>query len=315
MNLAFAKGTAHFWKNHAKALEAKLNQRLVTTTLSEIEFNWCYEVGQVFQDLPEGPEMVVLPSGSYLMGSDKLDPYGNKDEFPQHRVSIDYQIAVSRNLITFAQWDAFAAAGGKDSFKPEDQRWGRGQRPVIDVNRQDAMAYAKWANKRLGISQDDIHQYRLPSESEWEYACRAGTTTDYNTPSGLLKPDDATYDASEKWVFELAKIVGHRHDQTSQVGVHEPNAWGLFDMHGNVSEWVQDDYEHDYRDAPTNGNARAREASESTGIWRGTGKDTGVIRGGGWDSKPRDLRSASRLWSNPVFRSFNVGFRLVRTLP
>ena len=302
--LAKAQAGAKYWENHAKALEEQNNKTpapppklapRATPTQSRA-------VGQVFQDLPIAPQMVVLPSGSFLMGSADDDAGGYASERPQHKVSIGYQLAMGRYPVTFEEWDACVADGGV-SYKPEDEGWGRGKRPVINVSWDDAQAYAAWLNTKLGIEANDPTRYRLPSEAEWEYACRAGTTGNFSTPSGQLNDNDATYNASI--VYEaLSPKAGKRHDRTTPVGIYAPNPWGLYDMHGNVCEWVQDDYEDSYRGAPADGTA-----------WK-AGAAKRVLRGSAWNDSAWFARSASRVNNSPGNRYIKCrGCRLARTVP
>lgn len=258
--------------------------------------------GDVFRDFPKGPEMVVIPSGSFMMGSAADEPYRYEFEGPQHRVTIGYRLAVGKYPVTFAQWNACVTDGGTQ-YRPKDNGWGRGRRPVINVSWDDAQQYIAWLNHKLGLAEDDPYRYRLLSEAEWEYACRAGTTTAFNTPNGLLSPDDATYNASENCCAEISPIIGRKHEKTTQVGSYAPNAWGLYDMHGNVWEWVQDCYKASYKKASARGRA-----------WESNTKDR-VLRGGAWDLIPANVRSAFRIRYFKTGRYHNDGFRLARTLP
>jgi formylglycine-generating enzyme required for sulfatase activity len=300
--LAKAQARATYWQNHAKALEEKYRK---PAPPSKPAFSstpvQSRTVAKVFHDLPIAPQMVVLPSGSYLMGSAEDDAHGYSDERPQHKVTIDYQLAMGRYPVTFEEWDACVADGGVE-HQPEDHGWGRGKRPVINVSWDDAQAYAAWLNQKLGISQDDPTRYRLPSEAEWEYACRAGTTGNYSTFGGQISDNAATYDAS---VVDgtLSPQAGRKHDKTTPVGIYAPNPWGLYDMHGNVWEWVQDDYEESYRGAPVDGAA-----------WK-TGAAIRVLRGGSWDDSAMLARSAYRFSGFPGDRDGDFGFRLAKTVP
>lgn len=272
-----------------------------------------YDMSQIFQDLIEGPEMVVLPSGSFWMGSEKDSAHHFGDERPLHQVCIGYQFALGKYPVTFAEWDACVASGGV-SHMPEDEGWGREKRPVINVSWNDAQDYAAWLNRKLGISLDDPCRYRLPSEAELEYACRAGTTAFYNTPGGKLSPNDATYDASERDSSDLSPEAGKKHDRTTPVGIYAPNPWGLYDMHGNVWVWAQDRYEESYRGAPMDGSAWEA-ASGSGSCWTNINYEARVLRGGCWGNSAHGLRSARRYASPPFVRLNNIGFRLAKTLP
>ena len=176
----------------------------------------------VFRDAPFAPELVVLPAGEFRMGSPECEEGRSDNEGPQHRVTIGQRFAVGRYPVTFDEYDRFCEATRRE--KPGDEGWGRGRRPVINVSWNDARDYLAW------LSQETDLAYRLPSEAEWEYACRAGTTTRYSFGDGIA-PNQANYADSG---------IG----RTSEVNAYSPNPWGLHDMHGNVWEWVEDEW-HD----------------------------------------------------------------------
>lgn len=228
----------------------------------------------VFKDCDTCPEMVVIPAGQFMMGS---NVYG--DEKPMHRVTIRQHFAVGKYEVTFREWDACIADGGCNGYRPEDRGWGRGRRPVIYVSWNDAKAYVAWLSRKSG------KPYRLPSEAEWEYAARAGTTTQYHW-------GDA---------FDISKA--NNGNKMVPVGQYAPNSFGLYDMHGNVLEWVQDCYNESYEGAPTDG----RSVSETPDCHR-------VLRSGAWSYGPRDLRAANRYETPPVDRMNAVGFRVARML-
>jgi formylglycine-generating enzyme required for sulfatase activity len=236
----------------------------------------------VFRDIDQSwcPEMVVLPAGTFMMGSSEEDEEGFDRERPQHRVTIGARFAVGRYPVTFEEYDRFAEETG--SKKPDDRGWGRGRRPVIDVSWEDATAYVKWLSEETGES------YRLLSEAEWEYACRAGTETRYCF-GDTIKKGQANIDGK----------VG----KTTEVGSYPANYWGLYDTHGNVWEWVEDVWHDNYEGAPDGGSA-----------WT-EGGDSGrrVLRGGSWYDFPRNLRSAIRLRFAPGYRNVDDGFRVART--
>jgi formylglycine-generating enzyme required for sulfatase activity len=239
----------------------------------------------VFRDAPFAPELVVIPTGGFMMGSTDKEEGGSEDERPQHRVTIAQRFAIGRYPVTFGEYDRFCEARGRK--KPGDEGWGRGRRPVINISWQDAQAHIAW------LSQETGKPYRLPSEAEWEYACRAGTTSRYSFGDAIT-PKDANYGDS-----------GLR--STSEVGAYAPNPWGLHDMHGNVWEWVEDDWHKDYQGAPRDGSA-----------WKDAGADRNphrsVLRGGSWDLKRQLCRSAGRGGLIPDGKGSVVGFRVARTL-
>ena len=250
--------------------------------------------GKVFRDCPECPELVVVPAGSFTMGSPSSEEDRYSNEGPQHRVTIAAAFAVGKYEVTFAEWDACVAAGGCNGHRPGDRGWGRGRRPVIDVSWEDAKAYVGWLSRQTG------ERYRLLSEAEWEYAARAGTTGPFHFGS-TISTDQAnyngyfTYGRGRKGVFRK---------KTVPVGSFPANGFGLHDVHGNVWEWVEDCWHGSYTGAPTDGSA-----------WV-TGGDCHrrVLRGGSWDFIPRFLRSANRLWYSAAFRFKYLGFRVSRTL-
>ncbi|MDP6342020.1 MAG: SUMF1/EgtB/PvdO family nonheme iron enzyme, partial [Alphaproteobacteria bacterium] len=225
--------------------------------------------GTTFKDCGDCPEMVVVPAGPFNMGSNR----GADDEKPIHRVTIPAPLAVGKYEVTFAQWDACVSAGGCGGHRPNDQGWGRGNRPVINVSWENATAYVAWLSDKTGKS------YRLLSEAEWEYVARAGTTTRYWWGD---KPPVCRAGAANGAKFDDDQACDDT--GTEPVGTYRPNAFGLYDVHGNVWEWVEDCWHGNYRDAPTDGNA-----------WT-TGGECGrrVLRGGSWFNGPRYLRSAVR---------------------
>ena len=239
----------------------------------------------VFRDAPFAPELVVIPAGEFMMGSTEEEEGGYPDERPQHRVAIGQHFALGRHPVTFDEYDRFCEAEHHE--KPDDKGWGRGYRPVINVSRQDAKNYISW------LSQETGQVYRLPSEAEWEYACRAGTTSRYSFGEEIT-PDRGNYADS-------------RLGCTSEVGAYPANPWGLHDMHGNVWEWVEDDWHGNYRGAPPNGSA-----------WKETGLGFNprrcVLRGGSWVDRWSDCRCARRGWYSIDRRSITAGFRVARTL-
>ena len=231
------------------------------------------------KDGGEGPELVWLPPDTFLMGSPDGDDLAFPEEKPQHEVRIARPFAIGRFPVTFADYDRFCAAAGRE--QPADEGWGRDRRPVIDVSWEDAVAYCLWLTGQTGRT------YRLPSEAEWEYACRAGTRTRWSFG------DDEQALGAHAW-FE-----GNAGGKTHPVGEKEPNPWGLYDLHGNVREWVQDHWHGSYQGAPADANAWETTA----GGWR-------VLRGGSWLGEAQDLRSAYRDRGGPGSRDLRRGFRL-----
>jgi len=201
------------------------------------------------------------------------------------RVRIDYRFAVGVYEVTFAEWYACVDAGGCGNYIPDDRGWGRGNRPVIYVNWEDAQSYVSWLSDRTGKT------YRLLSESEWEYVARAGTETAYSWGDSI-GVNRAKCDG-----------CGNRYRyMTAPVGSFEANAWGVYDMHGNVWEWVQDCWNDNYAEAPADGSA-----------WESGNCSVRVLRGGSWTAFPWELRSANRGSLRSVFRNHSYGFRVARS--
>jgi len=182
----------------------------------------------LFKDCAECPEMVVIPAGTFIMGSPKSEAQRNSDEGPQHPVSVP-AFALAATEVTFAQWDACVLASGCSHW-PDDRGWGRGNRPVINVSWEDSREYLRWLNQTTGA------EYRLPSEAEWEYAARATTLTRFHT-GGCITTGQANFFGANP---ARGCPEGEFRGKTTEVGSFALNAFGLFDMHGNVWEWVAD---------------------------------------------------------------------------
>jgi formylglycine-generating enzyme required for sulfatase activity len=240
--------------------------------------------GQSFKDCPECPEMVVVPAGSFWMGSPRSEQGRFDDEEPQHQVTLANSFAVGKFTVTFAEWDACTEDGGCKKYRPDDRGWGRGAQPVIHVNWDDATAYVSWLSRKTG------KDYHLLSEAEWEYAARAGTATRSYWGDSVTAVNANCADCNNQW-------------QTTPVGSFKPNAWGLYDMLGNVWQWTEDCWNGNYSNAPKDGSAVAIGDCSLR-----------VIRGGGWMNFRRDLRCANRYRSNTLDRASIIGFRVARTL-
>ena len=238
------------------------------------------KTGEMFRDCDVCAEMVVVPAGSFDMGS------STEYENPVHRVTIGKQFAIGRYEITFEEWDRCVEEKGC-KHRPDDREWGRGKRPVINVSWLDAKEFVSW------LSQKTSKTYRLPSEAEWEYAARAGTTTPY------------------WWGREVGSRQANCREcntgsgqQTQPVGSYPVNPFGLYDTAGNAAEWVEDCWNDNYRAAPKDGSAW------TTGQCR-----LRVLRGGAFDSAAKYVRSMARFRYDSDVRYSANGFRVVREMP
>ena len=249
--------------------------------------------GARLRDCETCPQLVVVPLGSFMMGSPDSEWGRFNNEGPQRRVTIAEPFAVSVYEVTFGEWDACVNEGGCNGYQPHGEGWGRGGRPVINVSWDDARAYVKWLSQRTG------KRYRLLSESEWEYVARAGTMEPFHT-GATISADQANYDSSYTYV---SGQKGRYRGRTVQVGAFSPNAFGLHEVHGNVWEWTQDCWNEDYTGAPADN--RAWETGEC---------EQRVLRGGSWGDVPWLLRSADRGKNEPGIRDPKIGFRIARTL-
>ncbi len=239
-----------------------------------------FSPGQIIKDCADCPEMVVIPAGSFTMGSNDYD-----NETPPHPVNIK-SFALGKFEVTQGQWKAvmgtFFSSGNPSHFEDCGDTC-----PVENLSWDVIQQYIQKLNARSG------QQYRLPSEAEWEYAARAESTGKWS------------FGDDESQLGQYAWYDKNSDRKTHPVGQKKPNAYGLYDMHGNVWEWVQDWYNDNYRGAPTDGSA-----------WESVGEQKlRVLRGGSWDYGPASLRSARRVGFPPAYRYFDfLGFRLARTL-
>lgn len=277
---------------------------------------------QKVADTPFTVELVPIPGGSFVMGSPPGEPGREDDEGPQHRVELE-PFWMGTTEIT---WNVYDVWGEKQDIqwrkllgrtpKPTDKladavtrptppytdmsfKMGKGNRPAICMTQHAARKFCEWLSAHTG------HYYRLPTEAEWEYACRAGTTTAYYFGDDPEKLDE------HAWYY------GNSEDGYNEVAKKQPNPWGLYDMHGNVSEWVLDQYHPEYKHEKKNPLAIPKTLYPR------------VVRGGGWDDDPESCRSASRMESEEGWKdqdpqipqsiwyhtdALSVGFRIVRPL-
>lgn len=248
-------------------------------------------------DGSQGPEMVAISAGGFLMGSPPHEKGRYNDE-QQHPARIAKPFAIGKYEVMFYEYDRFAVATGRSS--PGDQGWGRGRRPAINVSWLDAKAYAEWLSQQTG------YRYRLPTEAEWEYAARAGTTTSRywgdDPDQGCPYANAADLDGKKVFVGWTAAQCRDGHIYAALAGSYRNNDYGLHDMLGNVLEWTCSLYAQDYR-------APAQDCEEPAADRQF------VVRGGSWNDEPRNVRSAERMRNRPDFRDYFLGFRVVRELP
>ncbi|MBT3238188.1 MAG: formylglycine-generating enzyme family protein [Rhodospirillaceae bacterium] len=241
------------------------------------------EPGKTFQDCETCPKMVVVPTGSFTMGSDGRHKY----ERPSREVTIAKPFAIGIYEVTFDEWQAcFDEAGCKRV--PDDHKWGKDTRPVMNITWFETQEFTEWLSKKTG------HTYRLPSEAEWEYAARAGTTTEF------------------WWGDEVGENLGNCRNCKSEwskkgsapVGSFAPNPFGLYDVHGNEWEWMEDCWTPNQIDAPTDGSARMDGDCGSR-----------VMRSGSWYYFSKNMRSAWRFKNDARVKSYGIGMRVVREMP
>jgi formylglycine-generating enzyme required for sulfatase activity len=221
------------------------------------------------------PSMIELPAGEFVMGENEGDKFANDTERPAHRVKIASAFALGKFPVTIGEFRKF-----RSEHLIEDAE----ELPVVRVSWEDATAYCKWLSETSGRA------YRLPSEAEWEFACRA------DSRGPFAGGDELSTDEANFLYDENGTRVGMGRRTT--VGDFPPNNFGLYDMHGNVCEWVADSWHPDYLGAPVDGSARTSEDSRR------------VIRGGAWDYLPRLLRSSWRDWRLANQRADTIGFRV-----
>ena len=240
------------------------------------------KAGNIFRDCDVCPEMVVIPPGSYTMGSNGRHKY----ERPAHDVTISYPFALGVYEVTFDEWQVCFDEGGCPRV-PDDHKWGKGRRPVMNITWFETQPFVEWLSKKTG------HTYRLPSESEWEYAARGGTTSEF------------------WWGDEVGENLANCRDCKSQwskkgsapVGSFAPNPFGLYDVHGNEWEWLEDCWNPTHEGAPTDGSARLDGNCQSR-----------VMRSGSWYYFSKNSRSAWRFKNDARVKSYGIGMRVLREI-
>lgn len=288
-------------KRAEAAERAKQRQRYFSLVLvillgGAVINNWLWRTGynpsqaalkiqSAFASIHVPPQMLQVPRGSFQMGD--VEKLGELWRNPVREVMIK-PFAMGKYEVTFEEYDRFAIATGRDL--PNDQTWGRGNRPVINVSWEDAKAYAEW------LSQETGKRYRLPSESEWEYAARSGS-----------KQETWAGTSQESELERYAVFVENSGNRTVEVGTKHANKFGLHDLSGNVWEWVEDCAHATYEGAPKDGSAWLEANRGDCGLR--------VVRGGSWSNVPVDLRVSFRSWIGADFRDDGIGFRLAQDIP
>lgn len=290
--------------NVGKATAAGLEIKTVTAGENAVE-------QQFFRDVAIGPALVRIASGHFSMGSPQREFDRDACEGPLHEVVMPRPFAVGRYPVTVGEFAKFAGETGfaaegiyvwanagwefdrekswkNPGFKQSDSH------PVVGVSFHDASEYCKWLTTKTGF------HYRLPSEAEWEYCCRAGTSTAFWW-GNEIRPENANYDA--RYGYVGGGDLGTCRQSTVPVDTFSPNQWGLSQMHGNVWEWCADSWNDNYVSCPTNGTA-----------WISGDSSRAPVRGGAWQSMPHKLRSAKRDWDGKDLRGETLGFRVVREL-
>ncbi len=244
-----------------------------------------YKVGDTFSDCDMCPEMIIIPAGKFVMG--EADG-GMTGDAPATPVSLKRSIAIGRFEVTFAEWDACVSGGGCSAYKPNDEGWGRGKQPVTNINWNDALGYLIWLHSKTGFF------YRLPTEAEWEYAARAGSTTNYWWGDDIGIKQAVCQDCGSIYDDE----------RSAPVGTFSPNPFGLYDTAGNLWEWTEDCYSM----------TSYKKHSKYPAAAPGPEGCSRVLRGGGWDIISTGLRSSFRFTSGSSNRSNIFGFRIVRNI-
>lgn len=241
-------------------------------------------LGAYFRECLNCPDMAELPGGGFYMGTPENERARHVNENAFQKITIPYRFALSKNEITFDQWDACVADGGCRGYQATDPGWGRGSRPVVNVSWEDAQSYIDWLARKTG------QDYRLPTEAEWEYAARSGASTPFSFGSAVTT-QNANYNGS----YRYGGPAGVNRAQTTPVGSFSANQFGLFDMHGNVWEWTSDCWSVDEQSSDADCEQR-------------------VLKGGAWNTGGWRLRAGHRIAGVQDRRDYDNGFRVARTL-
>jgi formylglycine-generating enzyme required for sulfatase activity len=266
-------------------------KRLLSSVFAACLFSLPVIAEDSFKDCPDCPEMVIVPKGSFVMGSEN----GHENERPTHPVTIAKAFALGRFEVTFDDWQDCVAAKAC-ARDPDDHQWGKGKRPVMNVTYDDVKEYLAWLGKRSG------KRYRLPSEAEWEWAARGGVDSLY--PWGdKMEPGKANCRECGAEPFGGFS--------SAPVGSYPPNGYGLYDMNGNVWEWTEDCWHPDHRSASANAKPRGPEANPLPGT---TACLARVMKGGAWYYYAGMSRPQARAKNESRVFSYVLGFRVARDL-
>lgn len=243
---------------------------------------------------PAKMNMVTIPSGTFTMGSPQSELRRDMNEGPTRQVAINYRFEIGKYEVTFNDWNNCVSGGGCRGYLPKDSDWGKGRRPAINISWNDAQQYIKWLNRVTGL------RYRLPTEAEWEYVARGGTKAPFST-GPRISSSQANFNGEHPY-GEGAKKGPYRR-KTLPVGSFKPNAYGVYDIHGNVYEWVEDCWSPNHTGAPSDGRVR----KDGDCKFR-------IMRGGSWVTHAYQMRASKRLRYTTDYRYDDYGFRIARTL-
>ncbi len=246
---------------------------------------------EVFRDCDACPDMARLPAGAFQMGAPASEPARQPTEGPVRDIAIASPFAMGVHEVTFEEWAACVEGGGCRAYQPYDHGWGRGARPVVNVSYEDAQDYVAWLSKKTGAT------YRLPTEAEWEYAARAGSAAPFATGVAITT-DQANFNGEYPYIGD----AGTFRKRTTPAASFAPNAFGLYDMNGNVWEWTADCWRETHASAPEDGSAIGGSCAHR------------VLKGGAWNTGGWRLRAGHRIGKEATSREFDNGFRVVRDL-
>lgn len=248
--------------------------------------------GAYFTDCEGCPGMAAIPAGSYKMGAPAGEVGAKPAERPQREIDFAKGFAIAAHEVTYDQWDACVADGACAAYAAPDHGWGRGARPVVSVSYEDALGFIAWLSGKTGKA------YRLPTEAEWEYAARGGSAGPFSFGS-TVRGGQANYNGAYPYSGEKETFRA----RTVAAGSFAPNAYGLYDMHGNAWEWTADCWAETHAGAPSDGSAVVTGDCSKR-----------VLKGGAWNTGGWRLRSAHRIGKSAKAREFDNGFRVARDL-